>query len=135
MKILLYNVYQNQTMVKDTQFNLRVESTKIEQLKKNAEFGNTTPAKIISKIIDDILSGQATIKDTKIEVLENEIKEMQSKFEKEFDKKIPKTHRVSIGVTAEEFMKLQKLATKTNTTKSKALRQILEQSGTIRALK
>ena len=25
MKILLYSVYQNQTMFKDTQFNLRVE--------------------------------------------------------------------------------------------------------------
>ena len=122
-------------MVKDTQFNLRLESKKIEQLKQNAEFGKTTPAKIISKIIDDILSGQATIKDTKIEVLENKIKEIQTKFEREFGKKIPKNHRISIGITDEENLRLQKLATKNNITKSKALRQILEQSKTIKALK
>ena len=126
---MIYIAYENLTMTKDTQINLRLESETNEELRKIAKIKKITVSELINHIINQIVSGEAMNKDTKIQVLENEIRNLRLKFEKQFDKKMPKTHRVSIALTDEEFFKLQKQETKTNMTKSKILRQLIHGHG------
>ncbi len=113
-------------MSKDSQINVRLSKKTNSELKKIALLKKTTPSILINDVIDDIITGKATNKDTKIQVLENEIEELKNRFEKEFDKKIPKTHRVSIGLTDEEFLKIKQLSSKSSISKSKVLRNILQ---------
>ena len=99
-------------MAKDKQINLRVESKKMEWLHIEAKKHKLSISAMIIQIIDDIVSGNATQKDMKIEVLESELATLRIKFENQFNKKLPKTHRVSIALTDEEFLKLQKQSSK-----------------------
>lgn len=116
-------------MKKDAQINLRLESDKIEYLRLEAEKSKMSVSSLIISIIDDIMSGNATKKDLKIEVLEAELKDLRLKFEREFGKKLPKTHRVSIAMTDEEFLRLGKVSSKMQISKSSVLRKkLLERS-------
>ena len=116
-------------MTKDTKLNLRIESETSEELKKIAKIKKITISELINNIIDQIVSGEAMRKDTKIQVLESEITQLKRKFEIQYDRKIPKTHRVSIALTDEEFMRLDRESTKTSITKSKILRQLIHGPG------
>jgi len=108
-------------MVKDQQINLRVESDKMKWLQVEAKKLDVSVSGLIIKVIDDVVSGNATRKDMKIEVLESELSDLRLKFERQFNKKLPKTHRISVAVSDEEFLKLSKISSKTKLTKSEII--------------
>ena len=112
-------------MSKDKQINLRLESDKVEYLQIQAKKNKTSVTGMIIKIIDDIITGKATHQDMKIEILESELVNLRVKFEREFNKKIPKTHRISIAITDEEFLNIEKKSNQMKLTKSEVLRKAL----------
>ena len=112
-------------MAKDTTIGIRLEKSTLENLKNQAAKNKTTPSSLVAQVIDEITTGQALIKDQKIQVLELKNKELEARLDKEYSKTIPRKKRISIAVSDAEYFEIQKSSNAALIPKSTLLRKIL----------